>query len=233
MRTGIPAAGLSRRVVAGVLPLLLTAGLAAQDGRSGGAPRLPGGAPVVVLPVQSAVPPAAGMRVGDTAGGREAIDLLNAELVFALGEEAGARAWALGPSLEARLARHPTIGVDPGRLAYHGLLRDPGRRQLYEPLHTQLRRVASLFDARLVVLPLSVWYRHGVVADPVAADPVAGRPHGASPAAGRAVLLLAVIDVRRSAVLWHGTIEGGVHDPASPSALTTLALRVADQLAPS
>ncbi|WP_419950882.1 hypothetical protein [Candidatus Palauibacter sp.] len=228
MRTGIPAAGLSRRVVAGFSPLLLAAGLAAQDGRSSAAPRLPAGVPVVVLPVQSAVPPGAGMRVGDAAGGPEAIDLLNAELAFAFGEEAGARTWSLGPAVEARLARHPTIGVDPGRLAYHGLLRDPGRRQLPEPLHTQLRQVASLFDARLVVLPLSVWYRQGL-----AADPVAARPHGALPTAGRAVLLLAVIDVRRSAVLWHGAIEGGAHDAASPSALTTLALRVAGQLAPS
>ena len=228
MRTGIPAARLSRRVVAGLLPLLWAAGLAAQDGRSGRAPRLPAGVPVVVLPVQSAVPPGAGMRVGDAAGGPETIDLLNAELAFAFGEEAGAGTWSLGPAVEARLARHPTIGVDPGRLAYHGLLRDPGRRQLHEPLHTQLRQMASLFDARLVVLPLSVWYRQGV-----AADPVPARPHGASPTAERAVLLLAVIDVRRSAVLWHGTIEGGAHDPASPSALTTLALRVAGQLAPS
>ncbi|WP_419167301.1 hypothetical protein [Candidatus Palauibacter sp.] len=47
------------------------------------------------------------------------------------------------------------------------------------------------------------------------------------------MLLLAVIDVRRSAVLWHGTIEGRAADAASPAALTTLALRVAGQLAPS
>ena len=223
MRTGIPAARLPQRVAVGVLPVLLTAGLAAQDGQSARAPRLPGSAPVVLFPVQSAVPsPDAG--AGAVAAGRDAIDLLNAELVFAFGEEAGARTWSLGPAVEARLARHPTIGVDPRRLAYRGLLRDPGRRQLREPLHTQLRQVASLFDARLVVLPLSVWYR------PAAADEPAP---AASPTAARAVLLLAVIDVRRSAVLWHGTIEGGVHDPASAGALTTLALRVADQLAPS
>lgn len=232
MRTGIPAARWSRKVAAGVLPLLLTAGLAAQDGHSARAPRLPGGAPVVLLPVQSAVPSTAA-GVGAATAGRDAVDLLNAELVFAFGEEAGARAWSLGPAVEARLARHPTIGVDPRRLAYHGLLRDPGRRQLPEPLHSQLRQVASLFDARLVVLPLALWYRPAAPDEPVGAGEPAARAHDASLTAARAVLLLAVIDVRRSAVLWHGTIEGGVHDPASPGALTTLALRVADQLAPS
>ncbi|WP_420461478.1 hypothetical protein [Candidatus Palauibacter sp.] len=220
MRARAPATAAARRAAAGVLlllPLPLNTGLAAQDASFERVPTLPNGVPVVVFPVQSAVPPAEGGWVGDTGSGRRAIDLLNAELAFAFGEEAGARSWALGPAVEARLARNPTIGVDPRRLAYHGLLRDPGRRQLYEPLHTQLRQVASLFDARLVVLPLSVWYRR--------AD--------RAPDAGRAVLLLAVIDVRRSAVLWHGTIEGRAADAASPAALTTLALRVADQLVPS
>ncbi|WP_420637138.1 hypothetical protein [Candidatus Palauibacter sp.] len=221
MRARAPAAAAARRVAAGVLlllPLPLNTGLAAQDASVERVPTLPNGVPVVVFPVQSAVPPAGGGRAGDTGIGGRAIDLLNAELAFAFGEEAGARGWALGSAVEARLARNPTIGVDPRRLAYHGLLRDPGpRRQLYEPLHTQLRQVASLFDARLVVLPLSVWYRR--------AD--------RAPDAGRAVLLLAVIDVRRSAVLWHGTIEGRAADAASPAALTTLALRVAGQLAPS
>ena len=210
MRARAPTAAAARRAAAGVLlllPLPLNTGLAAQDASFERVPTLPNGVPVVVFPGW----------VGDTWSGRRAIDLLNAELAFAFGEEAGARSWALGPAVEARLARNPTIGVDPRRLAYHGLLRDPGRRQLYEPLHTQLRQVASLFDARLVVLPLSVWYRR--------AD--------RAPDAGRAVLLLAVIDVRRSAVLWHGTIEGRAADAASPAALTTLALRVADQLAPS
>ena len=73
-------------------------------------------------------------------------------------------------------------------------------------------RAASLGmpGARLVVLPLAVSYRER-----------------------RAVLKLAVIDVRRSAVLWHGAVAGAAAEAASPSALTTLALRVAAGLAPS
>lgn len=225
MRRRCPGMGPLGAVGAGVLPLLLAAGLAAQDEGSERAPTLPAGAPVVVLPVQSAAASPAGGWVGGVGGEGEAITRLDAELVFAFGEEAGARAWSLAPAVEARVARHPTLGVDPRRLAYQALLGDAERRQLPEPLHSQLRRVASLFDARLAVVPLAVSYR------PV--EPV-GRTAGGRPlAAGRAALLLAVIDVRRSAVLWHGTIEGGVHEPGHPGALTTLALRVADQLAPS
>lgn len=210
-----------RTGLAAFAPALLGAGLAAQEAGAGRAPTLPGGSAVVVFPVQSAVASADGGWVGGARGERDAVGRLDAELVFAFGEEAGARGWSLGAAVAERAARHPTLGVDPRRLAYHDLLRDPGTRQLREPLHTQLRRVASLFDARLVVVPLVV-----------SARPAAPPPSGA-PAVDRAVLRLAIIDVRRSAVLWHGEIAGGLHAPAAPGALTTLALRVADQLAPS
>ena len=69
--------------------------------------------------------------------------------------------------------------------------------------------MAALFGARFAILPLAVSYRED-----------------------RAVLSLAVIDVRRSAVLWRGTVAGAPAEAASPFTLTTLALRVADQLAP-
>ena len=225
MRMRRAGAGPVRTVGAGVLPLLLAAGLAAQEAGPERVPTLSAGATVVVLPVQSAAASPAGGWVGGVGSEGDAITRLDAELVFAFGEEAGARAWSLAPAVEARVARHPTLGVDPRRLAYHALLGDPGRRQLPEPLHSQLRRVASLFDARLAIVPLAVSYR------PV--EPVGRTDGGDRLAAGRAALLLAVIDVRRSAVLWHGTIEGGVHEPGHPGALTTLALRVADRLAPS
>ena len=193
------------------LALFAAGTLAAQQSPEGGPPAVPAGVPVVVLPVQSALPEPGGTWVGGAESAQHTIDLLNAEIEFAFGEETGASDWALAPAVEARLARNPTIGVDPSRLAYRGLLSapDPGA-QLYEPLHTQLRQVAALFGARLVLLPLSVSYRES-----------------------RAVLQLAVIDVRRSAVLWHGAIEGADAEAASPFALTTLALRLADRFAPS
>lgn len=193
-----------RRIAAATAGLFLGCGaLTAQA--------VPAGVSAIVLPVQSVVPDAGGTWVGGAASAQSSIDLLNAEIEFAIAEEAGAAGWTLAPAVEARLARNPTIGVDPRRLAYQGLLAPPDpRARLYEPLHTQLRRIAALFGARHVVLPLAVSYRES-----------------------RAVLRLALIDVRRSAVLWQGEIEGAEAEASSPHALTTLALRVADHLASS
>ncbi len=191
-------------------------------------PTIPQGVPAVLLPVQATRPTAGGAWVGGVATEREVIGLLNAELQFAFGEEEGARTWALPPDVVARLERNPTIKVDPQRLAYHGLLREPDRHaQIYEPLHSQLRQIAALFDARVVVLPLLVTYR-GPNEEERAAAEAAGRP-----ALGRAVMLTAVIDVRRSAVMWHGLIEGDAGEATARTTLTTLALHAARQLAPS
>lgn len=191
-------------------------------------PTIPNGVPAVVFPLQSTVATPGGAWVGGTANERETIELLNAELAFALGEEEGAAGWAFGRDVEARLDRNPMIKVDPRRLAYHGLLREPDRHmQIYEPLHGQLRQVAALFDARVVVLPLSVWYRGPTEEERLAAEGADETP------LGRAVMLTAVIDVRRSAVLWHGIIEGDASEATSRGALTSLAFRAARQLAPS
>lgn len=211
---------------AGVV-LLGSLPLAAQDPEDERVPTVPNGVPAVMFPVQSTAPTPGGAFVGGMANERETIDLFNAELEFAFGEEEGAASWALGPQVESRLERNPMIKVDPRRLAYHGLLREPeSHSQIYEPLHTQLRQVAALFDARIVILPLTVWYRQPTEQERLAAT-------DEEPALGRAVLLAAVIDVRRSRVLWHGIIEGDAAEATSRSTLTTLALRVAGYLAPS
>ncbi|MGH7539564.1 MAG: hypothetical protein ACRELC_01045 [Gemmatimonadota bacterium] len=214
-------------------PALLVGGLlvrsigpaAAQEERI---PTIPAGVPAVLLPVQAALPTAGGAWLGGVGTDAEVIGLLNAEIAFAVGEEEGAESWALPQDVRERLARNPTIRVDADRLAYHGLIREPERHeQIYEPLHSQLRQIAALFDARVLVLPIRVWYRSPTEEEREAAT-AAGRE-----AQGRAAMLTAIIDIRRSAVLWHGTIEGAPGEPTSREVLTTLALRAAERLAPS
>lgn len=208
--------------------ILVAAPLAGQDTASERVPTIPNGVPAVIFPVQSTVATLGGAWVGGMSSARATIDRFNAELEFAFGEEEGARGWAMGPEVESRLERNPMIKVDPRRLSYHGLLREPeAHSQIYEPLHTQLRQVAALFDARIVVVPLTVWYR-----GPSEEERAAAEAEGVEPL-GRAVLLAAVIDVRRSAVLWHGIIEGDPAEATSRATLTSLAFRVAGQLAPS
>lgn len=213
---------------AAVTALVAAGGTVAQETER--VPTIPAGVPAVVLPLQSVRPTAGGAWLGGAVTERAAIDQLDAEMEFALGEEEGARSWALPDDVEARLARNPMIRIDPARLAYHGLLREPEKQaQIYEPLHGQLRQIAALFDARVVILPLAAWYQ-----PPTEEERLAAAEAGlAEPIEGRAVMLTAIIDIRRSAVLWHGVIEG---DPAGPwdrGVLTTLALRAAARLAPS
>ena len=204
------------------------AALAAQD--PGYVPTIPAGVPAVFLPVQETRPTAGGAWLAGAITDRESVELLDAELAFAFGEERGAESWALPDDVKRRLARNPMIKVDPARLAYHGLLAPPKERaQIYEPLHSQLRQIAALFDARVVVLPL-VSYYSPPTEEEIAAAEAAGDENAT---VGRAVLLVAVIDIRRSAVLWHGTIEGEPGMATSRGVLTTLALETARWLAPS
>lgn len=222
--------------------LALDAGpLAAQD-REDLVPIVPGGVPVVVLPVQSARATAGGAWPGGAPSEETALEALGAELAFAFADRRGAREWVMPDDVVARVERNPIVRVDPTRLSYQRLLRPPKEQeQLYEPLHGQVRKLAALFGSRLVLLPLAVWFEAeppaGAPADPTAGErPIEnpGSPEGATdPDRGRAVMLLALIDVRRAAVLWHGTLEGGWAEATSPALLATLAQRVARQLAPS
>lgn len=223
-------------------------GLQAQERPA--VPVVPAGTPVVLLPVQSVQPTPGGAWPGGATSRQETLERLEAELAFAF-QELGAVEWAMPAAVAERSRRNPLAQVNPRRLAYQGLLSKPDpRAQLYEPLHGQLRVVAAMFDARLVVLPLALRYE---VAVPVPED---GAPppeaDGASPDVdgeppldpsvkddgvdssdfGRASLLLAVVDIRRSAVLWHGTIEGDPGEAISSRILTSLALRVAAELTP-
>ncbi|MFQ5690616.1 MAG: hypothetical protein ACE5HQ_10125 [Gemmatimonadota bacterium] len=244
--------GSRNALVVGCAALLLGGGLAparggAQEREQEPIPALAAGTPVVVMPVQSVQPLPSGAWPAGARSMSDALDMLNAELSFAFGEERGAEGWAMPSKVVERAQRNPMLGIDPRRLAFRGLLAKPDKRaRIYEPLHSQLRKTAALFGARLVVLPLAVWFEPDTLAPRGPAPPekagaggrrsgrgegeIAGREGGAR---GRAVLLLALVDVRRSAVLWHGRIKGGAVDLTSPSLFTVLAFRVARDLAPS
>ncbi|MFQ5679522.1 MAG: hypothetical protein ACE5HP_08680 [Gemmatimonadota bacterium] len=220
----------------GLTVCVLTAGIAAREPvvaqqKGEELPVVPAGVAVVVLPLQSAQPTAGGAWPGGAESLDATLEAFSAELAFAFAEERGAAGWAMPRQVRERTARNPMVGVDPRHLSYQGLLRKPKKRdQIYEPLHGQLRKLAALFGARLVLLPLAIWYE----SEPPRQTATRGSSgEAATPAEGRGVLLLALVDVRRSAVLWHGTIAGDVAPPRSPALLATLAQRVAHQLSPS
>jgi hypothetical protein len=196
-------------------------------------PRFPFGTPVVFVPVQSVKPLPEGGWPGGTAGEEDALRAMDAELEYALGATRGAEDWALPADVIRRVDRNPMLRTDPSRMAYQGLLEKPDKRkQIYEPLHGELRSISALFDTRYVVLPISLF----VEADPVGPD----ASHADSSAAlngseptYRAHLLLAMIDIRSSTIVWWGEIAGEAGDADSPALTASLAERVAEAVAPS
>lgn len=199
------------------------------------APRLPFGSAAVVLPVQASLPSPGGSWPGRSASADDARLTMDAELAFALRERRGAQNWALPDNLRGRVERNPMMRVDPDRVAYQGLLAEPDRRdRIYEPLHSELRTLAALFDTRFVVLPLVLRSRPVMPGGSGADSPAENVPacDGEAPAE-RAELLLALIDIRRSAVLWHGTVRGRATCPDSGGLLAGLASIVAGQLTES
>jgi len=203
------------------------------------APRLPFGSVAVVLPVQSSVPLPGGAWPGAAASQQEALRAMDAELAFALAGRRAAADWALPPDLRRRVRRNPMIKVDPDRVAFQGLIARPDRRdQIYEPLHGELRALAALFGTRFVVLPLRLGMAPERGAPPAdEADSEAAAAAHATCAGGRTPgrpeLLLALIDIRRSAVLWHGTVQGRAGCPEDGGLLAGLAASVARQLTES
>ncbi|MCL7936837.1 MAG: hypothetical protein M8844_01660 [marine benthic group bacterium] len=204
--------------------------LSAQDADM---PRFPFGTPVVFVPVQSVEPLPGGGWPGGADGEGEALRAMDAELQFALEESRGAEDWALPADVIRRVDRNPMLRTDPSRMAYQGLLEKPDKRkQIYEPLHGELRSISALFDTRYVVLPISLF----VEADPPGPDdpqPDSPADLNGPDAIYRAHLLLAMIDIRSSTIVWWGEIVGEPGKADSPALTASLAERVAEAVAPS
>ncbi len=206
-----------------VLLMMGATPVSAQDSRVG----FPFGTTVVVLPVQSTEPLPGGAWPGRAATAEAALRAMDAEVEFALSDQRGAENWALPSALRRRVKRNPILAVNPDRLAYQGLLKRPDARdQLYEPLHGELRTLAALFGTRYLMLPLLLQV------EPVSPDePTHDLACSDDETGQRAVLLVAFIDIRRSAVIWHGTIRGGAVCPESGALLARLAAVIARQIA--
>lgn len=194
-------------------------------------PRFPFGVPAVMLPVQSSLPTPGGAWPGRAASEEDAVRAMDAELEFALRDRRGAEEWALPGDLRRSVRRNPMLRVNPDRVAYQGLLKAPDRRdQIYEPLHGELRALAALYGTRFVVLPLRLRIVP-VDGNSPAASSAAACAAGAAPV--QAELLLALIDIRRSAVLWHGSVRGEAGCPDSGALLAALAAQVARRITES
>ncbi len=237
-----------RRRIGAIGLMLALAGIAAPlSAQDPDMPRFPFGTPVVFVPVQSVQPLDEGGWPGGAEGEEDALRTMDAELEFVLAESRGGSDWALPSTVIRRVDRNPILRIDPTRLAYQGLLQKPvKRKQIYEPLHSELRSLSALFDTRYVILPIALF----VEFDPPELEDEDARPDPAdagtpeAPAKGpdelpttqgryRAHLLLAMIDIRMSSIVWWGEIVSDPGTADSPALLANLAEQVAAQVAPS
>lgn len=209
------------------------AGVEAQDEER--VPRIPSGVTLVITPVQSVAPAASGAWPGGAASRRQALEAVNSEVDFAISEEPMARAWTPPGEVVEQTGRNPMLKVDPEQLAYRGLLVEDEEPELYEPLHGQLRKLTALLDARLVALPMRVWYVDADTAASVGEETVPDGPDDGRAAGdeGRAVVQVAVVDTRAGRVLWRGIIGGDPAPVGSGAALGTLASNLVRILASS
>lgn len=196
-------------------------------------PHFPNGATVVLVPLQSTAPLEDGSWPGMAHTEEDALRAMDAELEFAFGERRSAEDWVLPSALEKMVRRNPTLGIKPERLAYSPLLVPiEDRKYIPEPLHTELRTMAALYDTRYVVVPLRLTVEAEPTDEARSGAEVAYAGGDAIAPAYRAWLLLAMVDVRRSDVLWLGEIAGDSGTSDAGSLLATLANEVAGQLTP-
>lgn len=169
---------------------------------------------VLLLPAQRLVPaPEAAALARD---GTALLRRLDEELAFALQERALGALWSDAGEVAGMARRNPTYAPDPLTLPVPGAAQWRAGDPVREPLGSQLRALAALADARWAVLPLELQL---TVADGMA----------------RAVVGLALVDVRTAQVLWVGATPGTAVpvselQTGEPAAIAgTLAARAAAQ----
>ncbi|MDQ6830113.1 MAG: hypothetical protein M3081_14750 [Gemmatimonadota bacterium] len=136
------------------------------------------------------------------------------ELAFALRERGVQGTWVMASDVVKAAKRNFAYATDPYTLGEEPL-RPPRKKPelLADPLASELRNLIALHDGvRYALLPVEVRFEK----------------FGSQ---GRAVLHLAVIDVRMSKVLWSGDV---VSDPSilfTPALAASLSVHVADMIA--
>ena len=196
-------------------------------------PHFPNGTTVILVPVQSTLPLEDGSWPGMARTEEEALRAMDAELEFAFGERRSAEDWVLPSDLRRTMERNPSLDIKPDRMAYSPLLVPlEDRKYIPEPLHSELRTLAALYDTRYLVVPVRLSVETESTDEARSGSEVAYSGGDAMAPASRAYLLAAMVDIRRSDVLWLGEFTGDPGTPDSGSLLATLANRMAELLAP-
>lgn len=113
--------------------------------------------------------------------------------------------------------RNPLLDAEPARLPVGGVTGLEPDEELPGALRSQVRALGAAADARLVLIPLELGWE---------------APGDAANRDGRAVLRLALLDVRSGRLLWRGSVYGEPAAVDEPAALATLAQKLTRSLTP-
>jgi hypothetical protein len=171
---------------------------------------------LIVMPTQ-------GLRTGDAlgwaakAGGRAFLAATDSALE-AVVRERGLTSWVLPSELARTARRNPLHATNPAEIRAADAVRYlEGRREaeIPEPVASQLRTLVGFHDARHALVPVEVRFERGSEAG-----------------MGRAILRIAVLDVRGSRIVFIGDIVGPDAPDFSSSIATDLARRFTDLVVP-
>lgn len=148
-------------------------------------------------------------------GGDSTLRVLDDTLGAVLARRGLEGQWVTAPQLMRMGRRNASFVHDPRRLTVTvlGATRRTGE-PVVEPLITQLRGLAGVADTRFALVPAEL--RFGSAGD----------------GTGRAVLRLALVDVRTTQLLWLGEVASDPASAYSPTLATQLAERIADLILP-
>ena len=130
----------------------------------------------------------------------------------------GLTAWVLASDLARTARRNPMYATNPADIRAGDAVRFLERQRdenIPEPVAGQLRTLAGFHDARYALIPTDVRFEAG----------------GTS-GSGRAVVRIAVLDVRGSRLVFIGDIAGADAADYSPALVAALARKFADLVVP-
>lgn len=159
---------------------------APEPGEAQGTPPDLRGSRVMVLPFQNVV------GIGGD---------VDAELAFGLQGRGEGVTWILPSRLQEVVDRSPGLNARIRGLPV-GMFGSAEVRRVGDPLYGELRRLASLVDGEVVLLPVQAWTRTGEEGEHVR-------------------LSAALIHIRSGRVMWFGLVEGDARAPSDPGALAS------------
>lgn len=173
--------------------------------------------PMIVMPAQGIRPGDSLSWSGKIADRRAFLASVDSALAQAV-RDRGLTAWTLPSALVQTARRNPTYVANPADVRAGDAVRVLERKrdkQIPEPVASQLRTYAGFHDARHALIPVEVRFEPGT-----------------KPGTGRAVLRIAVLDVRASTLVFIGDIAGPEIPDFAPTVASDLARKFTDLVVP-